>query len=137
MGISMPQCNQGADDFLCKDCGNDFSNSPRMFLEDVEFCRDCMASWTAELRDVELVYLIVPGLRRAQVGDKVSVRRLGEAAAMNAAYDAMPTVPSRHYGPTFIRAYGQRPAMTLCGKSMARFRTLRLTKVTDSESSHA
>lgn len=119
----MPQCNRGADDFLCRDCGKDFADDggPDRFLDGVEFCKSCLASWTSELPDVELVYLIVPGIRRAQVGEKVAVSRFGEGDAMNTAYCANRTVPSGFHPPKLLPAYGTRPAMTISGKSEALF----------------
>lgn len=119
MGISMPQCNRGSDDFRCKDCGNDLAHDPDQLVERVEFCLECMASWTAELRDVERVYLIVPEVRRAQAGDEVEVFRFGEYSTLLAAFDAMPEKPSFHrqVGPTDLPVYGTRPAITLDGRS--------------------
>lgn len=119
MGISMPQCNREEDDFSCKDCGRDLTHDPDMFVGRVEFCLECMASWTAELRDIEKVYLIVPGVRRAQAGDEVEVYRFGESSTILAVSDAMPEKPSFHrqIGPTALPAYNARPAITLDGRS--------------------
>lgn len=124
MGIHLPPCNRGPDYFVCRDCGTDYTDNPGRFPGRVEFCLDCMASWTAHFQDVELVYLIIPGARRARVDDRVRVYRYGEISAINAAFggpNAMPQQPAntgrRMLGQKPMHAQGLRPAMTLQGKS--------------------
>lgn len=115
----MPLRNRRAGYFICRDCRNDFAHSPDMFWGRVEICRLCIASWVSELQDIERVYLIVPGVRRAQVGDEDVVYRWGEPATIQAAVDSLPAPPSSHAlvaDDTVFPATGTMPAITLHSK---------------------
>ncbi|KAJ0104446.1 hypothetical protein J7T55_010912 [Diaporthe amygdali] len=115
VAISMPGQNRATDDFICKDCFKDYTQDPGQFWGQLEVCIACMASWTAQLRDVERVYLIVPGLPQAQADDEQIVYRWGAPAAMQAAIAALPRPPSSYdrRTPMHMPAWGTRPALRL------------------------
>ncbi|KAG6362405.1 hypothetical protein INS49_010635 [Diaporthe citri] len=115
LAVSMPMCNRGPWDFICSDCHNDLANDPGSFSVQVEICRQCIASWVSKFRDIERVYLIVPGVRRAQIGDEEAVYRWGEPATIQAAIDSLPK-PFLHTqvaDDVVLPATGTRPAITL------------------------
>ncbi|KAL2278239.1 hypothetical protein FJTKL_14650 [Diaporthe vaccinii] len=116
LAISMLLCNRAAGDFICRDCRNDFAYNPDMFIGQVEICRRCIGSWVSELRDIERVYLIVPAVPRAQIGDEDVVYRWGEPATIQAAIDALPGPPSSHTqvaNDVVLPATDTRPVITL------------------------
>lgn len=115
----MPMCNAGGWDFTCGDCHDDLADDPGSFSAQVEICRRCIASWVFRFRDIERVYLIVPGVRRAQAGDYGVVYRWGEPATIQAAIDSLPEPPFSHTrvaNDVVLPATGTRPAITLRSK---------------------
>lgn len=118
MGFGIPGPRDAPSDFRCLDCGKDYTDDQEMIAR-FGFCRLCVATWTSELRDIERVYLIVPGIPRAQPGDMVEVFRFGEHPSMLAAFNAMPNAVSSftRSALTSVAAVGTRPAMTLYSRS--------------------
>lgn len=115
----MPVCNRTAWDFICRDCHDDLADDPDMFCGQVEICRQCIGSWVSKLKDIERVYLIVPAVRRAEVGDEDVVYRWGEPATIQTAIDSLPGQPSSHTqiaNDVVLPATGTRPAITLRSK---------------------
>lgn len=90
----MPPCNRRPYYFICRGCYKDYTLLPTLFQGFMEICKACMASLTAPLLGVERVYLIVPGVRRARVGDEQMVYRWGEKSTIDAALRALPVRPS-------------------------------------------
>lgn len=93
----MPPCNRRQHYFICRSCNKDHTQSPQLFQGSMEFCKTCMASLILNLLGVERVYLLVPGIRRAQAGDEQMVYRWGETSKIDAAIRALPASPSFYY----------------------------------------
>ncbi|KAH8771658.1 hypothetical protein F5883DRAFT_664629, partial [Diaporthe sp. PMI_573] len=78
----LPRFDLAAGDYRCQDCGKDHTDEPERFSEgEVEFCTDCFGHWFALLKRIEEIYLVVPGLPRAQRTDTYHVFRYGELDA--------------------------------------------------------
>lgn len=130
----MPRCDRPEGDQSCRDCGADFTERPGPVMKRLEFCDPCVGSWTSLLLDVERVYLIVPGIRRARADDEAEVYRFGVRPIIEAALSALPRRPSR-YRQLWHRnlpAYYPRHGMFLQGGSRHTLRPRpRLTIATD------
>lgn len=116
----MPPCQRQHGYFKCRDCREDFAQQPDIFWGRVEICKLCIASWICELQDLERVYLIVPGLPRAQIGDEDLVYRWGEPATIQAAINSLPEPPLFHElldDDSVLPVTGTGPAITLRSKS--------------------
>lgn len=82
--MGLPNYDLAAQNYGCQDCGKNYHNDPQAFPNDrIEFCTACIGLWFAKLVNLEQVYIIVPGLPRAQRTDKRFISRYGEAASIN------------------------------------------------------
>lgn len=81
--LGLPNFDLAAQDYRCQDCGEVYQDDPTAFPNDrTEFCTECIGLWFAQLHNLEQVYIIVPGLPRAQKTDKRYISRYGEAATV-------------------------------------------------------
>ncbi|KAI7776873.1 hypothetical protein LA080_004351 [Diaporthe eres] len=77
----LPNFDLAARNYGCQDCGRNYHADPSDFPGDnIEFCTRCIGLWFARLRNLEQVYIIVPGLPRADRTDKQYISRYGETA---------------------------------------------------------
>lgn len=113
----MPGCNRISS--ICRDCYNDWANVPFMFSGQIEICKLCMSSYIELLEELERIYIIVPGVRRAQAGEEEVVYRWGEPDTIRDAIEALPAEPSLHelLWEEPLPAGATRPVMTFQGKS--------------------
>ncbi|KAL1854821.1 hypothetical protein Daus18300_011337 [Diaporthe australafricana] len=81
IGVSLPRFDRNLYRG-CRDCG---SLRVPEGLPNLEFCTSCIGTWTDQLEQVEQVFLIVPGLPRAQNTDQRHIFRYGENATVTAA----------------------------------------------------
>lgn len=80
--MGLPNFDLAARNYGCQDCSRNYRVEPQEFPgHDIEFCTRCIGLWFARLRNLEQVYIIVPGLPRAKSTDKQYISRYGEAAA--------------------------------------------------------
>lgn len=67
----------------CQDCRLTYQQMPNEFPDpSLEFCDRCIGYWFSMLKKLEQVYLIVPGLPRAQKTDRHHLVRYGEETAV-------------------------------------------------------
>lgn len=79
--MGLPNLDLAARNYGCQDCGRNYPTDPQAFPGyNIEFCTRCIGLWFARFRNLEQVYIIVPGLPRAQTTDKQYISRYGEAA---------------------------------------------------------
>lgn len=79
--MGLPNFDLAAGNYDCQDCGINYHVVPQEFPDDsTEFCTRCIGLWFACLKKLEQVYIIVPGLPRAQSNDKQYISRYGEAS---------------------------------------------------------
>lgn len=75
----LPNFDLAARNYGCQDCGRRYHADPQEFPGDnIEFCTGCIGLWFARPRSLEQVYIIVPGLPRADRTDKQYISRYGE-----------------------------------------------------------
>lgn len=81
--IGLPNYDLAAQDYRCQDCDRNYRRDPRAFPSNrIEFCTECIGLWFAQFKNLEQVYIIVPGLPRAQRTDMQYISRYGEAATV-------------------------------------------------------
>ncbi|KAK7702874.1 hypothetical protein SLS64_009485 [Diaporthe eres] len=78
--VGLPNFDLGAPNDNCQDCGRNYHFQRGAFPKGgIEFCTRCIGLWFARLNNLEQVYIIIPGLPRAQGTDKQYIARYGEA----------------------------------------------------------
>lgn len=85
--MGLPNYDLAARNYRCQDCGRDYNADTRYFRNDrIEFCSPCIGLWFARLKNLEQVYIIVPGLPRAQGTDKQYMSRYCALGTHNRVY---------------------------------------------------
>lgn len=78
--IGLPNFDLPAHNYHCEDCDRDYRAKPEAFADDsIELCLRCIGLWFGRLPNLEQVFIMIPGLPRAQTTDKHHIVRYGEA----------------------------------------------------------
>lgn len=76
--MGLPNYDLAARNYRCQDCGRDYNPDNGYFRNNrIEFCSPCIGLWFARFKNLEQVYIIVPGLPRAQGTEKQYISRYG------------------------------------------------------------
>ncbi|KAG6362406.1 hypothetical protein INS49_010636 [Diaporthe citri] len=85
--MGLPSFDLAAHNYYCQDCDRNHQVVPQKFPGDnIEFCNRCIGLWFARLIKLEQVYIIVPGLPKAQTTDQQYISRYGELATVDGAF---------------------------------------------------
>lgn len=102
--MGLPNYDLAAQGYGCQDCGKNYQDEPLAFPNDsIEFCLRCMGLWFACLKNLEQVYIIVPGLPRARKTDRHHIFRYGEArTVVRAIISAAQNDPTAEFRGTYF-----------------------------------
>ncbi|KAI7776871.1 hypothetical protein LA080_004349 [Diaporthe eres] len=81
LGLGLPPLTRGSKVVRCQDCRQIVDEAPfKLAWESAapDYCVVCVCNWVCYFPKVEQVFLIVPGLPKAEPGDEVLVYRFGE-----------------------------------------------------------